>query len=73
MASKKFNQFEKICLRSVYYTLLMFADVTVNSLSSIVIDPWLGDVFQFDIFVGKTLLLKTLKAISLNCKSYLKV
>ena len=44
----------------------MFVDGNGNSLSTsnfIVIDPWLNDTFEFDIFVGKILLLKTLRVI----------
>ena len=54
----------------------MFVDGNGNSLSTsnfIVIDPWLNDVFEFDIFVGKILLLKTLRVIFLNYKIFLKV
>ena len=54
----------------------MFVDGNGNSLSTsnfIVIDPWLNDVFEFDIFVGKILLLKTLRVTFLNYKIFLKV
>lgn len=54
----------------------MFVDGNGNSLSTsnfIVIDPWLNDTFEFDIFVGKILLLKTLRVIFLNYKIFLKV